>query len=81
MDLEQGEAYFNFGGLKDDEFTVNFGQQTATLTHPAHFRLKVEDTAASLAVFNGAVQVEGPSGEVEITKKQTASFDLTQNTV
>jgi hypothetical protein len=79
LDLEQGEAYFNFLGQKDEEFTVTFGQQTARMTHPVHFRLKLEDTTASLAVIHGTVKVEGPSGEMEIPKGQTASFDFAHN--
>jgi len=40
--------------------------------------LKLKDTTASLAVFHGTVEVEGPSGEVEIPKGQTASFHFAQ---
>jgi hypothetical protein len=79
VNLQQGQAYFNFVGQKDDEFTVNFGQQMVKMTQPAHFRLKLTDATASLAVLTGGVQVEGPSGGVEVAKKQTATFDFTKN--
>jgi hypothetical protein len=79
VDVQQGQAYFNFCGNKDDEFTVTFGQEKAKLTGSAHFRVSLKDTSTSLAVFNGVVQVEGPAGEVEIAKKQTATFEFAQN--
>jgi FecR protein len=79
VDLEKGEAYFNYKGDAQDEFTVTFQHQKTDLTHSAHFRLNVDDTTASLAVFNGDVQVNGPSGEVNISKKHTATFDQSNN--
>jgi len=79
VDVQQGQAYFNFSGKKDDEFTVTFGQEKVKLTQPAHFRVNLKDTGASLAVFKGVVQVGGPSGEVEVGKKQTATFDFANN--
>jgi hypothetical protein len=77
--LQQGEAYFSFRGQKGDLFTVTFGRRSVVLANPSHFRLKFEGTAASLAVFNGALKFENPSGEVEVAKKETATLDVTQN--
>jgi hypothetical protein len=37
----------------------------------------MRDNDATLAVFKGNVQVEGPSGTVEVGKEQSLSFDLT----
>jgi len=79
VDLQQGEAYFSFRGQKGDEFTVTFGQRSVVLANPVHFRLRLEETTASLAVFNGAVELENPSGKVEVAKKETANFDFIQN--
>jgi hypothetical protein len=79
VDVGKGEAYVNFTSNKDDEFTVTFAHEKTTLTHAAHFRLSVDNDSAELAVFNGDVQVNGPSGEVKVSKKETASFDLTNN--
>jgi hypothetical protein len=79
FDIARGEAYVNFTGKKDDEFTVTFAHQKTTLTHAAHFRVRMDQDSAELAVFNGDVQVNGPSGEVKLSKKQTASFDLVNN--
>ena len=77
--LEEGTAYVDFKGKKDDEFAINFGRETARLTHPAHFRVEMDDAEASLAVLKGTVDVQGPSGSFEVGKKQTATFDLADN--
>jgi len=74
--LEEGTAYVNFTGQKNSELSLNFARETVRLTHAAHFRVDLEDTDATLAVLKGDVEVEGPSGTVEVGKKQTATFDL-----
>jgi hypothetical protein len=79
VDLESGEAYLNFAGKKDDEFTVTFQHEKTTLTRAAHFRLRMDESTAELAVFNGDIQVNGPAGEVKVSKKQTATFDFMAN--
>jgi hypothetical protein len=79
VEVQQGQAYFNFSGKKDDEFTVTFGQEKAKPIPPVHFRVNLKDTGASLAVFKGVVQIEGPSGEVQVGKKETTTFDFANN--
>jgi hypothetical protein len=74
--LQEGTAYLNFNGSKDDEFTLSFGRENIVLTHPVHLRVAMGDTDAALAVFKGEVEVAGPSGTVQVGKKQTATFDL-----
>jgi len=74
--IEEGTAYINFTGQKSNEFTINFARESARLTHAAHFRVDLEDADATLAVLKGDVEIEGPSGSVEVGKKQTATFDL-----
>jgi hypothetical protein len=77
LTLKQGKAYFAYEEKqKEDEFTVAFGRERVKPDHSAHFRVDVEDTDAELAVFKGDVQAEGPSGNVEVTKNRTATFDL-----
>ena len=51
VDVEKGTAYVNFRGKAEDEFTVNFGHESVTLTKPAHFRIQLDDAQAELAVF------------------------------
>jgi hypothetical protein len=74
--LQEGTAYLNFNGAKDDEFTLSFGREKTVLTHSVHLRVAIADTDATLAVFKGDVEVTGPSGTVQVAKKQTANFDL-----
>ena len=74
--LQEGTAYLTFNGAKDDEFTLNFGREKMVLTHSAHLRVAMGDTDATVAVFKGDVEVAGPSGTVQVGKKQTATFDL-----
>src|SRR5215470_3895207 len=76
VEVREGQAYFNLRGANKDEFAVTFIHQKTALTGPAHFRVRVNDTDASLAVFTGDVKVEGSAGELEVGKKQTATFDL-----
>jgi uncharacterized protein DUF6600/FecR-like protein len=79
VELVQGTAYANVSPKKGDRFTLNFGRESATLTEAAHFRASLTKNDATLAVFQGDVQVSGPSGQVEIGKKHSATFDLGNN--
>ena len=76
LDLQEGTAYVNFAGKKDDEFKVNFGREKVALTEPAHMRIEMGDANATLAVFKGDVKIESPSGSVDVSKNRTADFDL-----
>ena len=75
--LQEGTAYVNFAGAKDDEFTVTFAHEKVSLTQSAHLRIEVADVTATVAVFKGDVQVAGDSGTVAVSKNRTATFDLT----
>ncbi len=79
VDVGEGMAYFDVLGEKGDEWVVTFGQQKTDLTRAAHFRVDVQNGSGEVAVFDGKVQVSGPQGSVEISKKQTATFDLASN--
>jgi len=79
VDVEKGTAYVNFQGKAEDEFTVNFGHESVTLTQPSHFRIQVDDAQAELAVFKGDLEVKGPAGRVEVEKAQSVLFDLTDD--
>jgi hypothetical protein len=79
VDVQQGKAYFDFRGHRDDEFTVTFQHQKVDLNKAAHFRLDVDNDNATLAVFKGDLRVAGPSGEVEVGKKESVTFDVGNN--
>ena len=74
--LQQGTAYLNFKGEKEEAFTLSFGQERLALTKPAHLRLELKDSEATLAVFKGEVEAEGTSGKVNVEKKHSVTFDL-----
>jgi len=75
--LQEGTAYLNFSGAKDDEFTLTFAHEKVALTHSAHLRIEMADVTATVAVFQGEVKVEGDAGSVAVSKNRTATFDLT----
>jgi hypothetical protein len=76
VQLQQGTAYLNFKGDKGEEFVLGFGRESLTLKKPSHLRLELRDASATVAVFNGAVEVNGASGKVDVEKKHSATFDL-----
>jgi len=76
VNVEEGKAYFNVVSSRHHEFTVNFGRERVTLGNGAHFRVDMTPTQATLAVFKGNVEIEDSSGKVEISKKQSVTFDL-----
>jgi FecR protein len=76
VELQEGTAYLNFKGDKGGEFGLGFGRENLILTKPAHLRVELKDASATVAVFNGDVEVSGSSGKVEVEKKHSATFDL-----
>jgi hypothetical protein len=76
VNLREGTIYVNLAGAKSKEFALIFGSQKLTLKPSSHIRLHLGHTKAKLAVFNGDVQVVGPSGTMAVGKKKTLTFDL-----
>jgi FecR protein len=76
ISVQQGTAYVDFAGAKNDEFILTFGHEKLALRHPAHLRVEMSDTDATVAVFKGEIQVEGQSGTVQVAKNRTVTFDL-----
>ena len=78
--VEVGLAYVNYTDKhQGDEFTVLFQNETVHPKAAAHFRVDVQATQVVLASFNGDLQVEGPSGNVDVEKNRSAIFDLAEN--
>ena len=78
--VKGGMVYVNHTGKgREDEFTVLFAEEKARLGQAVHFRLEVSGQRAELAVLNGELKVEGPSGQAEVSKNKTATFDLLDN--
>jgi len=77
LTLLQGLAYVDYAAKhKDDTFTLAFQNEKIQPKEAARFRVDLEDTNAAVAVFNGEVKINGPSGEVELSKSRTATFDF-----
>jgi len=77
--LQEGTAYVNFVAAKNDkndELVLVFGKQKLALTEAVHLRVQMGDANATVAVFKGEAKIAGPSGEVEVAKNKTATFDL-----
>ena len=79
IDLVEGMAYVNWLGKSGDQINLNFSREKVSLEHAAHFRITASTDTSKLAVFKGDVDVEGPSGKVTVARKETASFDGTDN--
>jgi hypothetical protein len=77
INLIEGMAYVNWIGK--DNFGLNFSDEKITLAQAAHFRIDTSLQVASVAVFKGDVEVEGPAGKVMVEKKKTATFDTADN--
>src|ERR1700722_17413960 len=75
INLVEGMAYVNWLGKSGDEFSLNFSREKISLDHAAHFRVQTSTQIAKLAVFKGAVDVDGPAGKVTVGKNKAASFD------
>src|SRR5882762_3215571 len=77
LTLRTGQAYVNYlAKQKDDQFTLAFSSETVPLARPAHFRLDVDASDAVVAVFKGDVQVQSPTGSVDLSKNNSSTFDL-----
>lgn len=79
VELSKGTLYAESTGGKDSELTLQFGQEKVTLPRGAHVRLGADERGAALAVFKGDLSVDGPSGEIAVSRKQTADFDFSAN--
>jgi len=77
VSLVQGMAYVNW--LGKDDLALDFSHEKLALDRSAHFRVDASSQVANVAVFKGDVNVEGPSGQLSVEKKKTATFDLADN--
>ena len=73
VNLVEGMAYVNW--LGKDDLAMNFAHEKLAIDRSAHFRLDSSDQLASLAVFKGDIDVEGPAGKLSVEKNRTATFD------
>jgi hypothetical protein len=76
--VNDGTVYLNYKHKGDEDFRLSFSNRGLTLTRDVHFRLRVERSAAELAVFKGDLRLEGPSesAKTKIKKNETVTLDL-----
>ena len=74
--LQQGTVYIDYRGTKDNEFTLNFAREAVAFKDPVRLRIQMNDSDATLAVLKGEVTVAGASGNVNVSKNRSATFDL-----
>jgi FecR protein len=74
--LVKGMAYVSLMKSPGNEFNLLFGQQNARLQASSHVRLQLKGTEAKLAVFDGAVQLEGPAGVMDVARKKTVTIAM-----
>ncbi|GAC1433711.1 MAG: hypothetical protein NVS1B11_15350 [Terriglobales bacterium] len=76
VNLQTGTLYVDFGAAKDNELTLSFGHEKLAFSHAAHLRVEMAPDGITVAVFKGDVQIQGPSGAINVAKNRTAVFDL-----
>lgn len=76
VNLQEGTAYVNFLGTKDNVLEMIFARESVTMMRAVHLRIAMADVDAAVAVFKGEASVTSPKGTVEVNKNHTASFDL-----
>jgi len=79
VNLTEGMAYINWLGKSGDAFSINFSHEKIALDRAAHFRVSASTESAKVAVFKGEVDVNGPSSQIIVAKKKTATFDTADN--
>jgi hypothetical protein len=75
-DLVKGTAYVSLLKTRGNEFNLLFGGQKLQLPPSSHIRLQVDGAEARLAVLDGAVRIDGPSGPMDVTRNKTVTFNL-----
>jgi ferric-dicitrate binding protein FerR (iron transport regulator) len=72
----KGTVYVSMVKTKGNEFSLLFGSQKIELQPSTHVRLQLGDNQAKLAVLEGDLRIEGPSGTQDISKKKTVTFQM-----
>jgi hypothetical protein len=83
VQLVSGTVYANLHpkkvGGKDktgDQFLLNFSRESITVPEAVHFRVKLTNTQATVAVFKGKLSATTQSGQVDVAEKHSATIDL-----
>ena len=79
VEVANGTVYVSSAGTKNSELVIRFGRENIPLAHSSHLRVSVNESKAGVAVFKGDIQVNGPTGALEVKKNQTANLDLSDD--
>ena len=78
--LVKGIVYLSLLKTRGNEFTLLFGQQKLELPPASHIRLQIDGPEAKLAVLDGTLHIDGPSGgpsgAMDVSKNKTITFGL-----
>src|SRR5487761_2303294 len=72
----KGTAYVSLVKGQSNSFNLLFGQQKIELPPASHVRLQLKGNEAELAVLDGAVRINDPSGTMDVPRKKTVKFQL-----
>ncbi len=63
-----------------DQFLLNFGSESVSVSEAAHFRVELDSAGkATVAVLKGRVNAISPSGQIEVAEKHSATFAPANN--
>ena len=74
--LVKGMVYVSLLKTRGNEFDLLFGQQKLELPPGSHVRLQVDGAEARLAVLDGTLRIDEPSGAVDVAKSRTITFRM-----
>ncbi len=74
--VNDGTVYVNYKHKGGDELRLNAGNQAITPSKDSHFRLKMADGQAEIAVFKGELEVPTSGGLAKVKKNETFNLDL-----
>jgi hypothetical protein len=74
--IDAGTAYFDIKHKGQDDFRAVINGHDVQVKKSSHFRADVTDRQASLAVFNGELEMQGLGENARIKKNETFSFDF-----
>jgi hypothetical protein len=63
-------------GKAGNDFTLQFGSEKVQVPSATRVRLQTSGDEAKLAVLDGEMRIEGPSGTIDVPKKKTVTFEL-----
>ena len=75
MTFEQGCATFHFLPEKHDAYSVKIAGATLTTSGKSRFRTDLSKGHARVEVFNGLVEVAGPSGSAKLGKDKVLEYN------